>query len=242
MKKFTKVHPAVLAVWAAVLAVASLLPSIPIIGLGSSFSVSTALYPLAGIFFGPVAGGITAAVGAFIGMLLAPHTAWMGMATFLVGTISAIAAGCVRSKKTFYIPIAIILASTVGWYSFEIGRDAFIFPLIFYSAGVLACIVSVFVAKKGFFSKNIGWKIIMVFVCAYAGMVTTASWANIVTLILFQTPGTVWNVLAFTAPIERAAFSAGTTIIGVPLLIGLPKIGVDVGLKKKDSDESDIEL
>ncbi|MPM53863.1 hypothetical protein SDC9_100633 [bioreactor metagenome] len=241
-KKALSVHPAVLAVWSAVLAVASLLPSIPIIGLGSSFSVSTGLYPLAGMFFGPIPGAVCAAIGAALGMLIAPHTAWMGMATFLIGTVSAFAAGCVSRGKTFVIPVGILAVCGGLWFTFEIGRAAPMFPVVFYGFGVLACVAGGFLAKKNLTGGNMALKIVSVWLCAVAGMVTTASWANLVTLVLFQTPATVWNVLVFTSPVERACFAVGTTIIGVPLLVGLPKTGIAVGPPSLEGDEAELPM
>src|SRR5215475_14542520 len=97
MKKIipVRIHPATVAVWAAVLSVGYLLPTIPIIGTGGTFSLTTALLPLSGVFFGPIAGALCAAVAGFIGSLIAPHTAWMGMGTFIIGTTTAFTAGCI---------------------------------------------------------------------------------------------------------------------------------------------------
>ena len=67
--RLNNVHPSVIAVWAALIAVATLLPSIPMLGTGSTFSVSTALLPLAGVFFGPIGGAVCAAIGLFIGQI-----------------------------------------------------------------------------------------------------------------------------------------------------------------------------
>ena len=49
MKKTTypKVHPAMIAVWAALMSVSGLLPTFPVFGTGGNFSVSYALAPLA---------------------------------------------------------------------------------------------------------------------------------------------------------------------------------------------------
>jgi len=49
-KKLLSTHPAVIAVWAALIAVVTLVPAFPIIGTGATFSVNAALIPLAGIF------------------------------------------------------------------------------------------------------------------------------------------------------------------------------------------------
>ena len=59
---FGGIHPAVISVWAAVLAASHMLPAVPLIGVGGTMSVSTALAPLTGIFFGPWAGLLCAAI------------------------------------------------------------------------------------------------------------------------------------------------------------------------------------
>ena len=44
----------------------------------------------------------------------------------------------------------------------------------------------------------------------------------------------MWKGLVFVSPVERALFSFGAAVIGIPLLIGLPKIGVRVGPEGRD--------
>ncbi len=86
-------HPAVIAVWAALMAVGSLLPAFPIIGTGVTFNISNCLVPLAGIFFGPWVGAIVAGVGGFIGQMLAPHTVLFGPLQFTIAMLGAMGAG-----------------------------------------------------------------------------------------------------------------------------------------------------
>ena len=240
LKLLGGVHPAVIAVWAALIAVGSLLPAIPIIGSGGTFSVSAALIPLAGIFFGPIGGAICAAIGSFIGQMIAPHIAWLGIATFLIATVNAFVVGCV-SRRKWYIALGIIILGYILWFATEIGRGAAIFPLIFYSIGIVAVVIGAIVfAQKGVFEKRPFLRMLGIFVAAYAGFVGAAAIANFFGIILYQWPATMWKGLAFVSPWERAVFSLGATIIGVPLLIGLPKIGVFVG-SDLESDEDDDE-
>ena len=241
MKKqsvFGRTHPAVVAVWAAVLAAAMVLPSIPLIGTGGTFSVATALFPISGIFFGPIAGFITAAIGGFIGSLLAPHTAWMGMGTFIVGAISALTAGLITEGKwkTTILALCIFAIGTILWFTQPIGQSAPFFPIVFYGLGAIACVIGSVLVMKGFLVDNGAKKAINIWFIGFASMAATASIANFVTLVLFQTPREVWMMLTVQAPTERAIFAVGTAIIAVPLLIGLPKIGVFVG---PDADEED---
>lgn len=236
---FGRTHPAVIAVWAAVLAAATVLPSIPLIGTGGTFSVATALFPLSGIFFGPLAGFVTAAIGSFIGGLLAPHTAWMGMATFLVGAISALAGGLVAEGKwgTTVLALGIIAVGTLLWYSHPIGQNAPLLPVVYYGTGVVAMLLGTVLVKKGYLVDSNTKRAVAVWAIGLGSMVATASIANWAALMLFSTPAEVWWVLTFQAPVQRVIFAVGTALIGVPLLVGLPKIGVFVGPLVDDEEE-----
>jgi len=231
------VHPSVIAIWAALIAVAKLLPSIPIGGTGSTFSVSSALLPLAGIFFGPIGGAICAAIGGFIGQIIAPHVAWLGIATFMIGTVNAFVTGCVTRRK-WYVGTGIILLGYVLWFSTAIGREAAIFPFVFYTLGLIATIVCAFIfRKKNVFKRKPVLRGVGIFFAAFSGFVATSAWINFVGILLYQWPAAMWKGLAFISPLERAVFALGATIIGVPLLIGLPKIGVFVGADLEDVDD-----
>ncbi len=224
-----KLNPAVMAVWAALLAVTKLLPSIPIIGTGATFSVSSILTPLAGILFGPVPGIIIAAVGGFIGQMVAPHTAWMGIFSFLIAVFNAGCAGCVVHKK-WYVAVGIILLGGILWAFHPIGKEAMILPAVYYSSGIAAALVCGFLGRKWLLGSNQVLKFIALVLAAYTGFVAASAFANYVGgLLMMQWPAAMWQGLAFVSPLERVFFSIGCAIIGVPLLYGLPKIDLYVG-------------
>src|SRR5512146_3170280 len=108
-------HPAVIAVWAALMAVASLLPAFPIIGTGVTFNIANCLTPLAGLFFGPWVGMVGAGVGGFLGQLLAPHTTLFGPLQFTIAMMGALGAGLAMQRK-WWGPLAIILLFGGVWY------------------------------------------------------------------------------------------------------------------------------
>jgi hypothetical protein len=232
------VHPAVLAVWAAIIAVAHMLPSIPMVGVGGTFSVSSALIPLAGVFFGPIAGAICAAIGSFIGQMVAPHTAWLGIATFLLGTLTAFIAGCVIKGK-WPLVVVIMAIGTALWFTQEIGRQVPFFAIVFYGLGAIMAIIGGIYGRKFIKGNNLSKKFIAIWLASFAGMAGTAAIANYFTLILFELPATAWLALVPISPIQRAIFSIGAAVIGVPLLIGLPKIGVFVGPDSDLSEDDD---
>ncbi len=230
-KTFGKFHPAVIAVYAAILAASALLPSIPLVATGGSFSVSTALVPLAGIFFGPVAGALCAAIGGFIGQLIAPATAVIGVATFVSAVVAAFVAGllCEQKKWGPLSAIGVGLIFIVLWFTHPVGRESWLFASVFFGSGILACIIGLFLCNKWLKKSNFALKAIAVFLACYAGMVFSAAFVDYVCLFLYGLTSEVWSVLIFVSPLERAIFSAGSLIVGTPLLIGLPKIGVFIG-------------
>ncbi|MDR2402723.1 MAG: ECF transporter S component [Spirochaetaceae bacterium] len=223
-----KTHPAVIAVWAAVLAAAHILPSIPMIGTGSTFSVTSALVPLAGIFFGPIPGAVCAAVGGFIGSIIAPHTAWMGMGTFIIGTTTAFTAGLI-SRGKWPVALVVYAIGIVLWFSQEIGRSFPLLPVVYYGLGIVAVVIGGIFASRWIAGAKRGLKIPAVWLCAFGGMIGSASIGNFFSLLLYKLPREIWATLVVVSPLERTVFSLGTVIAGVPLLIGLPKIGIFVG-------------
>jgi len=230
MKKLITVHPAVISVWAAVIACGHLLPAFPILGTGGSFSLSAVLYPLSGLFFGPLAGALCSAVGGFIGSLLAPHTAWMGLGTFIVGTTTAFTTGCIAWGKFFtFGAIAVYIAGTILWFTQEIGRSIIRFPLIFYGLGFAAMTAALIFAPKMFAHNSRVLKFPAIWLCAFGGLIGGASIGNFFSLVLYKQPREIWMVLTVAAPVERAIFASAAMLVGVPLLLGLNKMSILAG-------------
>ncbi len=224
---FLSTHPAVIAVWAALIAVVTLLPTFPVIGTGATFSVSAALVPLAGIFFGPVAGAICAAIGAFLGQLIAPHTVVFGPLSFLIPTANALCAGFAMRKKWF-VPLIGAIFFSIAWLLVPLGRAAWFQPVI-WLLGIAASLIGWFVASDWIGSENRGKIFAGIFLAALAATIVEHGFGCLWALIMFRLPKEIWLTVLPLAPVERTLFSIGAAIIGTPLLIGLPKIGVPVG-------------
>lgn len=251
MKKrlINNIHPAVISVWAAVVAAGYLIPTIPIWGTGGAFSLANVLNPLSGIFFGPVGGALCSAVGGFIGSLIAPHTAWMGPGTFIIGTVTAFTAGCiawgkfppvtVNSNGNFIINggIIIYLIGTILWFTQEIGRSVIRFPVVVYGLGFVSMITGIIFAGKMLTGKSRLLKFPAIWLCAFGGLIGGAAIGNFFSVVLFKQPREVWAILTITAPIERAVFALAAALAGVPLLTGLNKVGIFVGPWEFSSNE-----
>ena len=81
------------------------------------------------------------------------------------------------------------------------------------------------------------------FLAAMAGTIVDHGFGSLWALIMFQLPREVWLSVLPLAPLERTLFSLGAAIIGTPLLIGLPKIGILVGqgMYAEYTEEEDFE-
>jgi len=243
MKKKTglvSAQPAVVAVWAALMAAASLLPAFPIIGTGATFNIANCLVPLAGIFFGPWAGAIAAGIGGFIGQLLAPHTVLFGTFQFTIAMVGALVAGFAMQRK-WYVAFGVITLFAGVWYLSPNGRAAWATPLV-YLLGYAGIFVGWFFGKKWLTSPNRGKMFLGLLCCSVAGIVATQAMGNLWALLFFRLPPAIWYTSLFLGPIERALFSLGAAIIGTPLLIGLPKISIPGGpMLYEKEEEVDIE-
>jgi len=248
MKKFEQGvrHPAVYAVWAAVVGAGYLLPAFPVLGTGGTFSAANVLNPLSGIFFGPFGGALCSAVGGFIGSLIAPHTAWMGLGTFVIGMTTAFTAGCIAWGKwppvtfsangsfIFNGGIIVYLIGTILWFTQEIGRSFPLVPIVFYGIGFITMITGIIFAGRFFADKKQVLKFPAIWLCAFGGLIGGATIGNFFSLVLYKQPKEVWMVLVVSAPIERAIFATAAMLVGVPLLTGLNKIGILTGPQSED--------
>ena len=234
---YGKVHPATVTVWAALLAVSSLLPAIPLVGTGGTMSISNVLLPLSGILFGPWAGALAAAIGSFIGQLLAPATAVFGIWTFLIGTITALHAGLLaQGKKIGGIGLAVLV--TILWFLHPLGR-AVPEEIIFLGLGVISAILGCTIGTKLLNKKTVTSMGIAVLIIAFSSIVVSASYGNVLALLMYQLPREAWIAVLVIAPVERFIFALASMVVGVPLLKGLPKVGVAVGPQDEEEDDSD---
>ncbi len=222
-----RTHPAILAVWAAIIAVASLLPAIPVVGTGATFNIGDSLVPLAGVFFGPWGGAVAAGIGAFIGQLIAPHTVLFGPFQFVLAMANAMCAGLIMRKK-YLVPLVIILIPAAVWYAFPLGRQAWGTPPT-YSIAILALLVAWIWGRDWIGSESRGKLFAGVFLASLIGIVVSWALGNLWALIMFALPPEIWYAVIAIAPIQRILFALGAAVVGTPLLIGLPKISVPVG-------------
>ena len=235
-----KTHFATITVWAALMAAASMLPSFPILGGGGNFSISYTLAPLAGVMFGAIPGGLAALIGDFIGTLIAPHTANVGIFTCLTGASNAFAAGYL-SRGNWKPAFGLIVLSIGSWLLYPAAREAWIYSVTVWCVGLVMALVGGTLGVYLFEKKRFLWKAIGLFLILYPCYIVAQGINCIFVMMLMDLPADLLKVLAFSVPAERLVFSFAAVIIGIPLLMGLPKIGVFVG-PAYDNLEEETEL
>jgi hypothetical protein len=210
-------------------------------GAGSTFSLSAVLGPLSGILFGPRAGALCSAAGGFVGSLIAPHTAWLGLGTFIIGTVIAWTSGCIAWGSPRIVSVdqngslvisgglIVYALGTLLWFSQEAGRNLPLFPAIYYGLGFIAFLLGSIFSRSWLTGERKIFRFIALWLCAFGGLIGGAGIGNFFFLLLYQLPREVWQSLILISPLERAVFALGAAIIGGPLLAGLPKIGLFVG-------------
>jgi len=240
VKKFAgeRPHPAIITVYAALIAVAQMLPTIPMVGTGGSFSVADALMPLSGVFFGPVYGTLCAAIGGFVGSLIAPAAAWLGIFTFVVGAIQAFIAGCIFNGR-WYVGAAVLLSGFAIRACFEVGRKTMIFAVTMFGSGLAATLVAAVVHRLKHRIPKVLVDAILIWCSCFAGLTGSGALYQVAHLVIFHLPVISWKLLAATAPVERVIFATGSLIVGTPLLRILPKLGIFVGNAEAEESETE---
>ena len=235
--KTKKIHYSILIVWAALCAAAMLIPGIPTLGTGSTMSLIYPLAPLAGILFGPYAGGLAVTIGSLIGTIIAPHAANLGIWTFTTQLITALTAGYV-SRGKWQLPVLVMIAGTAFMYTYPVLQEVWWFGWI-YLSGMLMCIVgAVWGSNQLKKNKTNLAKIIALFITFYASFIPGCIVSDAFGIPMFDLTSELYMFLAWMMPLERVIFSLFSTILGIPLMIGLPKIKIYVGPQFDMEEES----
>ncbi len=239
LAKYPKVHPAMIAVWAALISVSGLLPTFPMFGTGGTFSIGSALAPLAGIMFGPWTGALTVAIGGIIGSFIAPHTAVFGIFTFLSDMSLTFAAGYM-ARKNWKVGFIMLVIITAIWFGvFPQGREAWIFACGVFGSGLIMAPIGGIVGGK-LFDQGGAKRVLGLALIAFPCYIVGVAVGDILMLIMMDIPSELLNtMMVWLSPFERVIFSIASAIIGTPLLIGLPKISVYVGPDYDGEEKSD---
>lgn len=225
---------AYLAVWAAIIAVAAVLPAIPLVG-GGTFGGQEFILALPGLLFGPWGGAVAAGVGSLIASFIAPATAYFGLGTFYVAVVAALTAGLLM-KNTRGARIAVVGLYAVGalawpllpWFS-NIG--SYVYAKAAYWPMHLTMILGVLASPwavrqiRTFEPKRVAAGVAVISWTAY---MVNHLWLSLGYSYLYPEGPDQW-VFAFWSgivPAQRVILTAVSVIIGAALIVGLQRAGV----------------
>lgn len=223
-------------VLAAVVTGLAFVPLSIVLGSGKSFPMSQAIYPLVGWILGPVAGAVADGIGALVGVLIAPHTTTIPIATVFGAVMGGLAAGVMhpRKQRQGWWPLLAIAFSVM--YALYAGR------------AILANNVRPFAVILGSF---INWSSLILFwlpsrrfagrwiqdsgakrmaaglflgTWIVAGLVHLST--GVIVYYIFNWPEEVWLTMAPLAPLEHLIRCGVGTIMGSGVVAGLRAIGL----------------
>ncbi len=225
--KMSTISIALVAVFAALQAVLSVLPFTITIGVSGQITLGVIGGSLIGVLLGPVIGGLAVLIGSLIGVFLNPAGALFGVFSVLPPFFGAFGAGCVKAKRG-YIAGLIILASIVVFYAHPFGFEVLIYPWLHVIALVAAFSPLAFWAASAFSSSNISKLMSGIAVVAFIGVLTDHITGSALAIWYYSpalTPA-IWYSIIPIYPIERIVALILVTVIATPVYYSLKKSGL----------------
>jgi hypothetical protein len=223
-------------VLAAVVAGLAFVPLSVVLGSGKSFPMSQGIYPLVGWILGPIAGAVANGVGALVGVLIAPHTTTIPVATVFGATMGGLAAGLMHTKEPrrwWWLPLA--LAFT-GMYALYAGRamlvnEVRIFAILLgsfidWSALLLFWLPTRKLAGRWIQNER-PYKVglgLFLGTWIVAGLVHLST--GVIVYFIFDWPEGVWLGMAPLAPVEHLIRCGVGAVMGGGVIAGLRAIGL----------------
>jgi hypothetical protein len=220
---------------AAVVTALSFIPFSIGLGIGTSFPLAQAVYPLCGILLGPIAGAIAAGIGAGIGVFVAPHTAGMIPLETVIGVmIGAFFAGTFvkgPERGWWWAPPALLTL-----LNFIVG--AFVAILVagvdvgIYILSTLTLTVSyllILLPTRKLWGKWVrGKNLLFVFLgVALVTLNTTTVIGNAgIGYYIYMWPNEVWGMLIPIMPVENLFRMIVAGVIGTGVIAGIRAIGL----------------
>jgi uncharacterized membrane protein len=180
MKLSTK-QIAITAIFAALYAIISRLPGIPIIGVSSKIELVVILDPIVGILLGPWIGGLTSLLGNFVAWII-PSTSFYGLLNLPCGPIAAVVSGSLarNDKKANWKFAAITYAVLMGlWYLTPPGQEVLYYPFLHWTAFIL---ILVFRQKiHAFLNGDVNpKKVLGTIICCFGGIMANHMTGNLI--------------------------------------------------------------
>jgi hypothetical protein len=226
---------AYIVVLASVVAVLAYVP-IPvsaILGIGGSFPMSQAVYPLVGFILGPWAGALAAGIGRLIGVFLAPHTASTGLLSTVVAMVTAGSAGLLvqRRGRSWVLAVAVFVLAALAY----IGRGMTVdvdLALGLQSTWVNLLGIVLWLLPTRLLARD--WigdarpTRLAAGLALGSWIVNTASFIvpnALMYNLLFRWPAAQWRLLTVVSPLEHVFRTVVGTVVGTGVILGLRAIG-----------------
>jgi len=188
-----------------------------------------------GIMLGPWAGAIAVLIGSGIGVMIAPHTAFLGPLTILVLVLAPIASGLIVTGRRSIVGAYLIVAGVL-WWIIKIAQDGMpedtlllLYPWRYLVPGILCLIpavtdraVSLLKSENRLaLASGLGY-------ITWIALQTDHTFTSIVgNLFMFPLPDEVWIFLQlYIIPAERAALTLVGVVIGLGVIFGLRRMGI----------------
>ena len=172
---------AVTAIFAALYAIISRLPGIPMIGVSSKIELVVILDSIVGILLGPWIGGLTSLLGNFVAWII-PTTSFYGLLNLPCGPIAAIVSGnLARNSKNGNWKFAVIIyAVLMGlWYLTPPGQELLYYPFLHWTAFIL---ILIFREKiYNFLNADVTpKKVLGTIICCFGGIMANHMTGNLI--------------------------------------------------------------
>jgi uncharacterized membrane protein len=144
-RKLSALEIALIVVFAALIAIVTRLPGIPIsLGIRTgTIEFSVPLYPLAGILLGPWIGALAVVIGNFIAWII-PTSSIMGLLLIPAGALAALCAGFLvrKTKWVNWKSSAVLLAVLIAlWYVTPIWFEAPFYPFFLHVPALILILI-----------------------------------------------------------------------------------------------------
>jgi hypothetical protein len=220
--KLSAVNVALMAVFASLQALLSVLPFSITIGISGEITLGVIGGPLIGILLGPIIGGGAVLIGSLIGAFLNPAGAIFGIFSVLPPFFGAIGAGCVKIKRG-YVAGAIILAWLLVFYANPSGREAFVYPWLHIIAMVVAFSPLAGLAASTFRSSQLTRPVFGIVIASFVGVLTDHITGSALGIWYFPIPPAVWYSIMLIYPVERIVALIIASAIATPLYASLKR-------------------
>ncbi|WP_455364010.1 ECF transporter S component [[Eubacterium] cellulosolvens] len=223
---------AYIAIFSALYLIFRLIPTFPILGIGS-FRLSDILPSLLTVLFGPLIAVLSITLGTALSFFIAAPSIFFGM-DFIPASVNAIIiGGILKRRKTFstIIFLLLIICFSVSPFGVVLVFDRF--PFLWLHLIALILLLSPTVSRcRYWIEHSSGIHLALAFaVVSFIGtmgqhiagsLLTTLFYSRVISQIGLQI---YWRAVFFLYPVERISITALSTLLGVSILRALQKTG-----------------